>query len=269
MSTVRDRLWLWGHAAGSHTDLSEGRPDWGIGRASRITPVEACYYMGIPNCIMVVYGNRPEPPFHQEALAMSSLDKVVWSIVGDAGSTRTDHGVSDLVEVLEIASRFPNICGGMMDDFFHGDGGRHAPEAVAEFHRKLQGFRRPLDLWVVLYKDQLDQDFGEHLRHCDIVTFWTSNGSELVDLDRTFQHFVQRTPGKRRVLGCYMWNYGEKKPLTVAQMEHQCSLGLRWLREGLVEGVIFLASCICDLELEAVEWTRSWVANLGGERLPD
>ena len=65
-----------------------------------------------------------------------------------------------------------------------------------------------------------------------------------------------------------MYNYGEKKPMEVAQMEHQCALGLRWLKEGKIEGIIFLASCICDLKLPAVEWTRDWIARVGTEQVP-
>jgi len=30
--------------------------------------------MGVPKGVMVVHDNKPEPPFHQEALAMSTLD---------------------------------------------------------------------------------------------------------------------------------------------------------------------------------------------------
>jgi hypothetical protein len=44
-------------------------------------------------------------------------------------------------------------------------------------------------------------------------------------------------------------------------------LGLDWLRQGRIEGMIFLASCICDLELEAVEWTREWIAKIGDESI--
>jgi hypothetical protein len=224
--------------------------------------------MGIPNCVMVVYGNKPEPPFHQDALAMSSLDKVVWSIVGDAGTTRTDDGVSDLDEVLKVSKRYDNIRGAMMDDFFHMNKPRHSPETLAGFQRRLNGAARALDLWVVLYSTQVDQDYGEYLQHCDVVSFWTMKGAELADLQSNFERFVHRTAGKRRVLGCYMWNYGEKKPLEVERMQHQCSLGLKWLKEGAIEGMIFLASCICDLELEAVEWARRWVAEVGAEPLP-
>ena len=38
-STVRDKLWLWGHDAGAHND------GWGLPRPSRITPTEAAFYL--------------------------------------------------------------------------------------------------------------------------------------------------------------------------------------------------------------------------------
>ena len=70
-------------------------------------------------------------------------------------------------------------------------------------------------------------------------------------------------PALPKVLGCYMWDYGQKGPMPVDLMEMQCELGLKWLHEGRIQEMIFLASCVCDLELEAVEWTRRWVARAG------
>ena len=64
-----------------------------------------------------------------------------------------------------------------------------------------------------------------------------------------------------------MWDYGEKKPMPLELMQHQCELGHEWLRQGRIDGMIFLASCICDLDLEAVEWTRQWIAHNGDEPL--
>ena len=60
-----------------------------------------------------------------------------------------------------------------------------------------------------------------------------------------------------------MYDYGEKKPMPISLMEQQCQLGLQWLQEERIEGMIFLASCICDLGLEAVEWTREWIQDVG------
>ena len=36
-------------------------------------------------------------------------------------------------------------------------------------------------------------------------------------------------------------------------------------RQGRIDGMIFLASCLCDLGLEAVEWTRAWIADVGNQ----
>jgi len=46
-----------------------------------------------------------------------------------------------------------------------------------------------------------------------------------------------------------------------------CEVGLRWLREGRIEGMIFLASCICDLGLKTVEWTRRWITEVGDQTI--
>ena len=55
--------------------------------------------------------------------------------------------------------------------------------------------------------------------------------------------------------------------MSVGLMEMQCETGLKWLREGRIQGMIFLASCICDLDLDAGEWTRRWIARVGDERI--
>jgi hypothetical protein len=267
VDTVLDRIWLWGHAAGSHTNRPVDREMWGLPDVSAITPADAADYMGIRNCVMVVYRNEPEPPFNRDALALSNLDSVVWSMMGDASTTRTDDGASDLDEVLSIAGLYLNVHGAIMDDFASGTQPRLPVDAVANAQKRLHEFRRPLDLWVVLYNGQDISPLSDHLQFCDVLTFWTMQGSRLSGLEDAFGQFVAQTPEMRRVLGCYMWNYGEKQPMTVEQMEHQCGLGLRWLREGSIEGIIFLASCICDLGLEAVEWTRQWILDVGDKPL--
>jgi hypothetical protein len=60
-----------------------------------------------------------------------------------------------------------------------------------------------------------------------------------------------------------MWDHGDGKPMSVTSMQKQCQLGLRWLTQGRIQGMIFLASCICDLELETVEWARNWIREVG------
>ena len=62
-----------------------------------------------------------------------------------------------------------------------------------------------------------------------------------------------------------MYDYGNRQPMPVDLMQHQCEIGLQWLRDDRIDGMIFLASCICDLELETVEWTREWIQTVGDE----
>jgi hypothetical protein len=104
----------------------------------------------------------------------------------------------------------------------------------------------------------------EHLAACDVVTFWTWAARNLPDLERNFAKAEALAPHAKKVLGCYMWDYGGGgKTIPVEQMKFQCELGLRWLKEGRIAGMIFLASCICDMGLEAVEWSRRWIREVG------
>ena len=261
MSSLRDRLWLWGHLAGSQNDT------WNLPAPSRMTPTEAAGYMGIPNILMIVYRGKPEPPFDLHARAMSPLKRVVWSIVGDSSSTRNDES-SDLEHVVDLAERFPNITGAIMDDFFHppndaGSIARYSVDDLAGFRSRLHGAARPLDLWVVLYTHQLDLPVTAHLDQCDVTTFWTWRAADLANLEANFARFETLAPRTRKILGCYLWDYGDRKPMPLETFQRQYRLGMRWLEEGRIEGIIFLATCMCDLGIDTVEWLRGELRSLG------
>lgn len=263
---VRDKLWLWGHEAGSHNSYN-------LPGQSRMTPAEAAFYLGIPNLIMVKYCNKPAPPYEQYALPFRPLKNVVWSIVGESGCSDTEEEVSI---VKELASGFPNISGVIMDDFFRrkedADGNRipgYTPEELAGIKNKLVLPDRNLDLWVVLYDAELNLPLREHLKQCDVVTFWTWTAENLKNMEQNFRQAEEMTPSCRKVLGCYMYDYGAGRQMSLSLMEYQCTTGLQWLRDGRIDGMIFLASCICDLNLEAVEWTRRWIATAGNRPITD
>jgi len=245
-----------------------------------MTPAESAWYLGLPNLFMVRYNNRPKPPFDQVALALTPLQRVVWSIVGDASTTENDGGAHDLEKVVRLADRFPNLKGAIMDDFFQRPAPERAPNSpdpysrypvsmIREFRRRLQAGPRPLDLWVVLYTHQLDLPIREHLAACDHITLWTWASANLDQLDANLAAAQALAPDKPIVLGCYMYDYGGAPagPMPLERMEYQCRKGLEWLRAGRITGMIFLASCICDLGLDAVEYTRRWIADVGDQAL--
>ena len=89
------------------------------------------------------------------------------------------------------------------------------------------------------------------------------NARDLAAQEDSFGTLEELAPGSRKVLGCYLWNYGDRQPMPLDLMEQQCVRGLEWLRQGRIGGMVFLASCICDMGLETVEWTRQWIAEVG------
>ncbi len=261
MSKVKDMFWIWGHEVGSHNNR------FGLKGASRMTPAEGAFYLGVSNLIMVRFpfgpgDMRPSPPFDQYMLALSPLKQVVWSIVGASGRAEPDEvGI-----VLDLARRFPNICGVIMDDFFkmkQNDDGQiavYTPDELKAIKKRLTVDGKKLELWVTLYTHNLNlPNVEKHLEQCDVITYWTWHADELKKLEQNLNRLEEVMPHSRKMLGCYMWDYGSRNPMPVYLMQHQCNLGLKWLLEGRIEGMIFLASCICDLGLDAVEWTRQWI----------
>lgn len=262
---VRDRFWLWGHQEGSHGQ------DYVLPATSRMTPAEAAHYMGIPNLMMVGYAGQPEPPFDQYAKSLTSLKRVSWSVVGDGSSTRNDHQ-TDLEEVIALAQKFPNVMGGVLDDFFHGVDetgkfSRYDLAALRHMRDRLHTASPPLELSVVLYDKDLDTPLQEYLEEVDLITFWTWTADQLSNLETNMERLESLIGDKPKMLGCYLFDYGAGKEMPIEMMRYQCELGLKWLEEGRITGMVFLASCICDLELEAVTWARQWIAEVGDRAL--
>jgi hypothetical protein len=268
---VRDAIWVWAHAAGSYDN------QYGLPGKSRMTPIEGAKSLGVPNLIMVGYQGKPSPPFDELAATLRPLRRVMWSIVGAAGTT----SARERDAVLELAAKMPNLRGVFMDDFFRhrAAGGdeeqspeptriKPAPAAMSldeleQFRKRLEVGGRRLDLGVTLYTHQLDRGITPYLRHIDVVSLWTWEAAELSRLEDNFARYEKLAPGKRTLLGIYMWDFGKEKPMPLEMMEKQCRLALQWLRAGRIEGMIFVGTNICDLDLEAVNWTRRWIAEKG------
>jgi len=231
-----------------------------------MTPAEGAFYMGIPNILLIRYGRRPEPPFHQFALSLSPFKRVVWSITGDGGKT---DGEEEVIKVRELLGQFPNFVGVIMDDFFRDPNDEQVAVFTADQLRKMKGLLGHTELWVTLYTGLLDSSdrINEHIQLMDKVTLWTWKGSELVHLEGNFEKLERLAPAASKVLGCYLWNYGEKQPIPVSLMEQQCELGLKWLKSGKIDEMIFLSNNVVDLGLENVEWTRNWIRQVGDQKL--
>ena len=252
--TLCDKFWIWTHVAGSH---NEG---WNIPGPSHMTPVEGAAYLDVPNLIFVRYRDQPKLPLDPYAIAFRPMKRVVWSITGADGRTSDE----ERRHVLGLARRFENTAGFIMDDFFHPSGeGALPPKQLEALRGQLVVDRRRLPLYVVVYRHQLELPIQDHLKFCDKITFWTWTAGEIEHLEKSFARLGKVAPDHGKLLGCYMWDYDRRQAMPLELMKKQCNLGLRLLRTGRIEGMIFLASNICDLQLPAVEYTRRWIADVG------
>lgn len=91
----------------------------------------------------------------------------------------------------------------------------HTPEELASMKLEMADRAgRPLDLWVVVYGHQLELPIADHLAQCD--------GHHLLELDRRrtaqtrdrLQRLREMAPDTPILLGCYMWDYGNKREMS-------------------------------------------------------
>ncbi len=262
-STIRDRLWIFCCAANSDFPT--------IRRRSVMTPAEGAFFLGVPNIIMVQssateapYG-RLQPPLAQYMVALRPLKRVLWSVVGSGGFSDP----AETEEVLRLAKSEPNFVGAMLDDFFTGKKeGQRAKWSVAElaqFRRRLLDINKNHRIFATLYVTQFDLPLADYLELIDVVTLWNGKPEDLVNLESHLKRAERAAPKAKKMLGCYVVDYRRKQGLPVELMKLQCETGLRWLRQGRIEGMIFLGNTTMDLGFESVEWTRRWIEEVCGK----
>ncbi|HNQ35069.1 MAG TPA: hypothetical protein PKN80_03290 [bacterium] len=254
MRNASQAIWLWSHV--ENLDWSK----WGLDRTSRITPAAAAEFLGIENLLLVTYADQPAPPFREYAAGLAGLKQVVWSALGAANCRRG----SDLSAVLELVPEMKNLTGVILDDFFNrrdrdGNPGTYTRAELMEMRRRLAATGRPLELWGVLYNHQLELPVAEKISAWDAVTFWHWTAEELERLETTLPRFEKLAAGRRKLLGLYMYDFGNRRPLPLSLMERQCRIGRDLLAAGRIDGLIFLSSILGDQNLEAVEFTRGFV----------
>ncbi len=132
--------------------------------------------------------------------------------------------------------------------------------------RKVGGRRLPI--MAVIYTLQVKPQARAHLAEVDEVCLWTWRPDGLARLEANLAALEKIVPDKRLYLGCYMYDFLESKPLSVDAMRQQMEAGYRWLKAGRIQGIIVLATPNVDVGLDAVEWTRQWIAAHGDEALP-
>ena len=276
--TVRDRLWMWSHPTGSYNTAPYKTKwpfsDYGFSKTSRMTPAEGALYLGLPNVMFVRYSGRPLPAgFDSVARTLRPFKRIIWAInisprrKGPAQFSWTSIDEEEHNVIRRLLERYPNLVGVILDDYFKNPGEKRVAKGAAEIQALKRTFGRA-QLWDALYTRDIGSTAREHYDLLDGITVWTREAADLPKLESNFEKLSRMLPRTRKILGCYLWDYlGEKGPIPMTLMKHQCELGLHWLKTRQIEGICFIASNMCDMEVEAVEWTRRWVERVGEERI--
>lgn len=269
---LRDKLWIWGQDAGSHHNTLKGNI-WNLPGENHLGPTEGCQYLGIPNCCRVVMHGLPMPPFDHEAEKMDCLRSVVWSVIGDCESVRNDND-TDLEEVIRIARLHPNTSGAILDDFMSEK--RRAiftPERLKQMRERLHTALddQQLDFWTVLYMHELSEAVVPWIKEVDIVTLWAWHAEELEQLDESHKKLklLMADNPKPVLAGCYLYDYGGRKPMPMDIMRQQMDTYYRWLQEKEIDGIVFCSNAIADIGLEAADYVKQWIECHGDEEIPD
>ena len=250
MKTVRDVLWLWGTTVNA-LEYYGFSP-------SKLSVGEGLDILGLPRAMMC--GNLP--PTEEEYAGVAHCREMLWEMSFEAGFSFE----RPLAPIVKLHQDHSNVTGVLLDDFSTAEISRGAtPDVLARMRRAMPA---ALQLWAVTYSMSLDiPNLAEYLQHLDGISFWVWHGRDLPTLAAQVEQCHALCGGKPLILGLYFYNFGQSQPLTNEEMRGQLEMGLELVRAGRCRGLCFLASSIMDVGLEAVEWTRQWIAEHGDDPL--
>ena len=126
-------------------------------------------------------------------------------------------------------------------------------------------------MWMVLYTREfgLDADadaaFQPYIAPFDGVILWTWEERDIVLFEEKYARFRRITEGKRRMFGCYLWNFGERKEATADAVRWQLDRYLGLMRAGVAEGIILHTNTMADLDYPAYDAALAWMDEHGDE----
>jgi len=262
---LRDKFWLWGHPEGAYNN------GYGNSSPSRMTPMEACLYLGVRNTFMTPM----EIPVDRRQYNKSfvTLRNVAWDIGRDLLNRIGDPAVVE--EYLANIKDFPNITASVFDDFKVKDKYKNVPvQALEKIMDRLHNNNvRHIDSWMVLYTHEFgvdeksDTEFLPYMDTFDGIIMWTWEEKDVVLIPEKYEIFKKQTPNNKRMFGCYLWNFGEKKPATREAVLWQLDFYREKIMLGEAEGVVLHTNTMADLDLDAYDAAVEWMKLHGDEEI--
>ena len=254
MATLKSKAWIWGHPTNSLVGCAK------IPEGNLTGPVEGMHQLNAENVFWIHFGrvaeNRRESAEQMEA----NCQKFGWRL--------TPGRNVDLV--LREAQEFSHLKVAAYDDFFcpewvENNWTAHPAPSVREDRRRLN--EAGVELWCVHYERHIDRDIEEYLDAFDGFTFWFWNQREPEEYEAALKKFIEKTPGKRRMLGVYLYDFGRGCPARADLVERELNLVKELLRDGTIEGFILHTNAVADLGYEAYDRAVAWMAEHGNDEV--
>lgn len=255
MKSLKNNLWLWGQAPSGYDKAGYGLP-----LGNKMTPSEALDFFDIKNLCRVKLSAEANNSFLDDQWISPDASKICLSLVGAGGEVPR----VDMDDILTLAKRDSRVVAAVMDDFISEKRMKaFTPEVLSGYLQGLHStLSRPLELWSVLYERDFDITPTDRARLFDVTTFWTWFGENLDNYDENLKRITDIVDGGRLMLGIYMYDFGNKKPLSDERMRRQLEFVERKFNDGLIDGAILCSNVIADIGLSAVDITKEWIKGL-------
>ena len=133
---------------------------------------------------------------------------------------------------------------------------------------------RPINTWMTLYTHEFgvdraaDEDFQPYIDVFDGIVMWTWKEKDVPHIPAKWEIFKKMVK-KRRMLGCYLWNFGEGKPATREAVLWQLDFYRERILLGEAEGVVLHTNVMADADLDAFDAAIEWLKLHGDEEVED
>lgn len=277
MAIAKDKFWMFGVRA--HEDdkwllpAIQGTPTQHF-YDSRITAGEGAFMLDIPNMLMVVVDSDPAPYSKNAIGYMESfcrMKNVMWGACRGGEINEYELGF-----ILQLAQEYPNLTGVFMDDVSEilKSTQYTVEEKQTIFLDMLKRSRdvlnqadRKLDTYITWYWH--DDPVPGMLDYVDGLSLWTWDSRELPLLKERFEALEKKCQGLKLMLGIYMYDFKNRKPISDDMMEMQCNYALELLKEKRIEGVIFHANTVMGVNMTSEHWLRRWITENKNTAIPD
>jgi len=258
--SVRDALWVWANPEMANEDPHD------LASYAQAGATERASLLGAPNILMAGNGL---PRNDDDALALAAevahAPRLVWEIGCDDETGGPPFAYDETVaRVAGVVEKCPQLEGVLLDDMTS----QMIPRGLEPPHlrslKSLLGKACPqVKLWGVVYTMNLGfPNIEDYLRELDVINLWVWHARDFAQVDQHIQWLKGLFPEKPIVLGVYLYDYGEGRPMPIPLLEQQLATALRLLHEGTIRDIVFLT---INNDEQVLTHTATWIADIASQ----